>query len=151
MADSPEPIRRDRAPNRVSDYIGAVVFNAILLFVLHKLPDWHTPFITARWAEVLWAVDLALIGSLVGNFALIFYHPRLLHHQLSLVFNVLSAVASWTIYRVFPFDLSRLPLDWFPSLVRALLLFTLAASAVSALVNALKMLRLLFIADDREE
>ncbi len=149
MADAPEPSYRDRS-RRVSEYIGAVVFNAIFLYVLNRLPDWHTPFISARWGEVLWAINLSLIVHIIGNFALIFHHPRLLHHQLNIAFAAVSAVASWTVYRVFPFDLSRIPLDWFPSFVRALLLFTLAAAVVSGLVHALKMLRLLFLPDDPE-
>ncbi len=149
MAEAPEPRERDHS-RKPSNYIGAVAFNAIFLYVLNRLPEWHVPFITGRWRDVLWAVNLSLAVHVIGNFALLFYHPRLLHHQMNIAFAVVSGLATWTIYRVFPFDFSRIPLDWFPSFFRALLLFALAVAVVSGIVHALKLLRLLFVPDDRD-
>lgn len=146
-----EPDRPPRAPShRVSEYIGAVVFNTIFLYVLNRLPDWHVPLITARWREVLWAVNLSLVVQIVGNFALIFYHPRLMHHQMHIAFSIVSAIAVYTVFRVFPFDFSIIPVAWFDRFFRVVLLIALGGTILGGVVHTLKLLRLLFLPGDRD-
>jgi hypothetical protein len=131
--------------NRPSAYIGAVIFNAIFLYVLNRLPDWNVPLLTEAFRDVLWAINLSLIVQIVGNFALIFHHPLILHHQAHIAFHTVSVVAIYTLYRAFPFDFSPIPIAWFGIFFRVVLIFALISTIVSGVVHLVKMLRLLFL------
>ena len=56
---------RDRT--RTSGLIASIVVNGLLLYAAHHVLDWQIGWITARWSDVLWAVDLTLETSIVVN------------------------------------------------------------------------------------
>jgi hypothetical protein len=141
-------LRRER-PNRISAYIGAVVFNAVILVVLHKLPECNLRVLTADYPRILWAVDLSLGVQIAGSFLLIFFHPLYLHYLFNAAFNAVGAVAVWVVYSVFPFRLTEvLPaVSWLESLFKVLLLIGFVASLVSGVLNLYRFIRALLFPD----
>ena len=135
---------KKKPPNRVSNYIPSVIFNAAVLFVVNKLPDWNIAFITADYPDILRAVNMSLIVHIAGNLILIFIHPLLLHHLANTVFSVFSLVAAWVIFSVFPFDFSAVVGSWLNTVVRICLIVGIAGSGVSIVVNLVRAVIAMF-------
>ncbi len=125
--------------NSIGTYIGGVVAGGILLFVINKLPQWHVPFITAAYADILWALNLSLLVQLTGNFMLLFYHPLFLHHIVQVVFNIFSIIALYFLITVFPFSLDELVGDWLHILIRIFLIIGMVATIISIIVHLVKL------------
>ena len=116
------PEKKRDSERSIPAYIGAIVANGILLFVVNKLPDWNLRFITSDYSAVLWAMNLSLLVQIGGNFGLIFFHPRFLHHLLNVAFNVVSLLAVVILFTVFPFDFSHVPGAFLDTIVRIALI-----------------------------
>lgn len=111
-------------------YIAAIVVNAILLAVAHSLLGWHVPFITPAWADVLFAIDLALGGTIVANALFVSYDERWFHELVQIALTALSFVACLVVVQVFPFDFGYQLMNWLTHLVGILVVFALAIAIV---------------------
>jgi hypothetical protein len=89
---------------RIIGYIAAIVFTGVFLVILNNLQTWGVRFVTDRYSEVLWAINLSLGASIVAYMVFIAYDPSWFRHLTQAVLNVFSAVAVYTLYQVFPFD-----------------------------------------------
>ncbi|MEE8441711.1 MAG: hypothetical protein V3S41_08325 [Spirochaetia bacterium] len=96
---------KDRSPGA---YIAGAVANAIVLFLVNRVPDWNLPFVTDGYTAVLWAIHLCILVQIGGNALLIFIHPHFLHYLTQTVFNVVSLLALIVLAVAFPFDFSFL-------------------------------------------
>jgi len=122
----------------MSDYIFSVIFNIAFLVVVNKVPDWNIVFITDTFPDILWALNTSLAVSLAGNFILIFFHPRFLHHLFNAVFAVFGIVAASVMLSVFPFDFSRIAVEWLNIVVRIVLIVGIVGSAIGIVVHSVK-------------
>lgn len=52
--------------NKKAEYIAAVIFNLIFLFIVNNLLNWNIYFITTALNEVLWIVNLSIIAAIIG-------------------------------------------------------------------------------------
>ena len=127
-----------KPPNRISNYIPAIIFNIILIIVLNKIPDWNIVFITESFPDILWAVNMSLAVHIVGNFILIFIHPLFIHHLANAAFSVFSLIATFIIFTVFPFDFSEIVGDWLNILIRLCLIIGIVGAAISIVVHVVK-------------
>jgi len=94
--------RRTRRTRKV-DYVIAIVINLIALYVLHNLLNWHVPFLTERFAAVLWAFDLSIEATIVANVLFLVYDAGWFKHLAQIALDVLGLVVIATLYGVFPF------------------------------------------------
>jgi hypothetical protein len=134
--------RREReAPSRrMGEYISSVVANAILIYVLNRLPDWNiSVLVSDLYRQVLWAINLSL-GVHVGlNFFLIFYHPLSLHYLAGVVLSGVGVIPLARLVSVFPFSFPAQLSDWLTPLVKVLLILGLVGAAIGAAVNLGKL------------
>jgi len=128
--------RKDK-DRSVGAYIAGVVANAIVLFLVNKVPDWNLPFITNGYTAVLWALNLSILVQIGGNALLIFVHPRFLHYLAQTVFNVFSLLAIVVVVAVFPLDFSFITGVINP-IVRIALIVGAVATGITAIVNLLR-------------
>lgn len=126
--------RRAEKDRSVGTYIAGVVANAIVLFLVNKVPDWNLPFITDGYPAVLWAMNLSILVQIGGNALLIFVHPRFLHYLAQTVFNVVSLLAIIVLVAVFPLDFSFLA-GVINTIARIALIIGAVATGISAIVN----------------
>ena len=126
--------RRAEKDRSVGTYIAGVVANAIVLFLVNKVPDWSLPFITDGYPAVLWAMNLSILVQIGGNALLIFVHPRFLHYLAQTVFNVVSLLAIIVLVAVFPLDFSFLA-GVINTIVRIALIIGAVVTGISAIVN----------------
>ena len=125
-------------PNKRSNYIAAVIVNAILVVVVNKIPGWNIGFITGGFTAVLWALNLSFGVQIAGNAVLVAYHPLPLHYAVNVVFNAVGALSTYLVYREFPFDFSETSVPWFDTVARVVLIVGFAGSILGAVVHLIK-------------
>jgi hypothetical protein len=145
MSDREQSDRSSMMPRRrMTDYIFTVIFNIAFLVVVNKVPDWNIPVITDSFPDILWAVNTSVAVSIAGNFILIFFHPRFLHHLFNAVFSVFGILAASVILSVFPFEFADLVGEWLNILIRIVLIVGIVGSAIGVVVNIVKAVRAVF-------
>jgi hypothetical protein len=139
-------------PNRMGNYIAAVILNIILLVVLNKLPDWNFRVLAPSYQDVLWVINLSLGVQVAGNFLLIFFHPLHLHHLGQAIFSTFSAFAVWRIYQVFPFDLTSVTdaIGWFDTVLKVLIMVVFIGTVIGGSLNFYRFLRSVFFPPEEE-
>ena len=70
----------------------------------NNLLRWSVPFITEGFADVLWAINLSLAASIVGNALFLASDPRWFRRAVQIVLNLFGLLSAYMLYRVFPFD-----------------------------------------------
>ena len=97
--------RVTRTSNRRGGYVGSVLVNLVVLWLVNGWPGWQAvPFLTDRTALVIGAVNAAIIARVVAdlvNVVLDLPRPRALGDIVSIGFGLAAIVQVW---RVFPLD-----------------------------------------------
>ena len=141
--------RKKTPPNSLINYIVGVVVNAVLLFLVNKIPAWNLDFIAGNYPEVLWALNLSLIVQIAGNFLLMFYHPMVLHHIGNMLFSIFGFIALIVIYTVFPFILPELRSNWLPTVIKAVMIVGMVGTGIAGIVHLAGTIRFLLLRDNR--
>jgi hypothetical protein len=105
-------LERNREKEQKSEYIAAIIFNLIFLYVVNNLLNWHIYFITNAFNEVLWIINLSIIASIIGNALLLLYSPERLRHGVKIIINIISFIAVYIVYKVFPFNFYNSFYNW---------------------------------------
>jgi hypothetical protein len=117
---------------RTGSYVGAIVANVVLLYVARHLLAWRVPFVTAAWADVLWAVELSLYVAIVGNAVLLSYDPTWLRHGVEVAQGLFGLQAAYWVWALYPFAFGP-----FDELARLLMLLVLVGLAIGVVVAAI--------------
>jgi hypothetical protein len=118
-------------------YIIAIIVNVILLYVIHHLLEWNVFFVTERFSEVLWALDLSLQATILANLLFLVYDAAWFKHLAQIILNLLSILATFLLYWVFPFDFG---LAWWNQLVKFALLLAIVAMGIAIIVEFFKLI-----------
>lgn len=102
----------NKKKNRKSDYIFAIIFNLIFLYIVNNLLNWDIYFITDALNEVLWIVNLSIIVAIIGNALLLAYNPEWFRHVIKIIMNIFALISTYFVYIVFPFDFNNSFLNW---------------------------------------
>ncbi len=98
--------------SKKSEYIAAIIFNLIFWYIVNNLLNWQVYFITTAFNEVLWIINFSIIVSIIGNALLLFYSPERLRHLVKIIINIVSFVATYMVWTVFPFNFYNSFYDW---------------------------------------
>jgi hypothetical protein len=97
---------------RNGEYIAAIIFNFIFLYIFNNLLNWQVYFVTSALNEVLWIINLSIIVAIVGNVLMLLYRPDWFRHVTKIVLNVVAFIAVYLVYIVFPFNFNNSFLNW---------------------------------------
>ena len=114
------------------EYIVAIIFNLILLFVFNNLLNWHVYFITSTFNEVLWIINLSIVVTIIGNFFMLLYRPDWFRHVTKIFLNIVAFAAVYIVYKVFPFNFNNAFLNWGLS---ALLILAMIGIVIAIIVE----------------
>ena len=133
--------RTDRPAGRRAGYVIAVLVNAVLLWLINVSPGWQTlSWITDRFADVVWVINLSLIASIVANAIYVAYDPPRFRAACQIVISLIGLGASVLLLQVFPFDFSAYTLPW-ATVARVVLVIAIVGSAISVLVEVVRLVR----------
>ena len=100
-----EPDDRPAPPSRRGGYVGSILVNHILLWLINGWPGWEAvPFLTGRTALVIGIVNASIIARVVAdavNVVLDRPRPRALGDLVSIGFGLAALIEIW---QVFPLD-----------------------------------------------
>ena len=105
-------MKKDLKMERNQEYIAAIIFNFIFLYIFNNLLNWHVYFVTSALTEVLWIINLSIVVAIIGNFLMLLYRPDWFRHVTKIVLNVVAFAAVYLVYIVFPFNFSNSFLNW---------------------------------------
>lgn len=95
-----------------SEYFVAIIFNLIFLYIVNNLLNWNIYFITNTFNDVLWIINLSIIIAIIGNILLLLYSPERFRHVVKIILNIISFIAVYIVYTVFPFNFYNSFYDW---------------------------------------
>ena len=98
--------RRERS--RASENIWSIVVDLLLLYCAQHVLEWGVPCFTSAWEDVLWAINLSLVVSIVGRAVLLAYDALWFRRVVEVITTSLALVASYWMYAVFPLDFGAL-------------------------------------------
>jgi hypothetical protein len=108
--------------------------------ISNELAAMHIPYLTRFFISCLWAINLFLGFTLIGNFTLLLYRPRWFHHLVMLVICALAILAVYVFYEVFPLEIES---DSLTTLVRVTLWVIMAAIAVALILRLFPLIKAL--------
>jgi hypothetical protein len=131
-----KPIR-----NRRGEYITAIVFNLIWLFIVNKVPDWHLQFINDHYQAVLWALNMNIFIQIGGNILMLIFDIRFIRHLARIIIETANFLLLIILYYIYPFDFSSTH-GWFflDQLIPWLLIIGMIVSALKVFGNIWKLI-----------
>jgi len=102
----------ERKREEKSEYIIAIIVNLIGLYIVNNLLNWHIYFVTNAFNEVLWIINFSIVASIIGNALLLLYSPVRFRHLVKIIINVISFIAVYIVWKVFPFNFYNSFYNW---------------------------------------
>jgi hypothetical protein len=130
----PHRDEEERAQGRRAGYVAAIVVNGLLMYAAHHLLAWGVPFVTPAFADILWAIDLSLLASIVVNGAFLGYDARWFRNLGQIGMTAVSIYVGTIIYAIFPFDFGSDGLNEALRTVAFCVIFALAIALVVQIV-----------------
>lgn len=122
--------------SKKSEYIVAVIFNLIAFYIANNIINWNLSFIAPTFTQVLWAINLAIGVTILGNIILLVYDPSWLRHLTKAVMNVFSFVAAYTFYIIFPLSFTQ---NWINIFIVFLIILTMIGIVVATAYELFKL------------
>lgn len=120
------------------EYVIAIIFNLILLFVFNNLLNWQFNFVTSALTNILWIINLSISIAILGNALLLIYHPNLFRHVMKTVINIFAFIAAFILYLTFPFNFNNFYLYWTLNILLVIIMVVLAISIIVEIVYLLR-------------
>lgn len=102
----------NREKEQKSEYASAIIINLIFLYIVNNLLNWHIYFITNAFNDVLWIINLSILTAIIGNILLLLYSPVRFRHVMKIIINIISFIAVYVVYKVFPFNFYNSFYNW---------------------------------------
>src|SRR5207248_571127 len=132
----------DQRTMRTSGFVGSIVVNAIVLYAAHHVLEWQVDWITPAWSDVLWAVDLTLWASIIGNVLFMTIDAAWFRNLAGAIGCAFAVIAAWWLYVVFPFDFAASATNDVVRLgLAAVVLATALATIVMAILALVELVR----------
>jgi hypothetical protein len=97
----------EEKPVKKSDYVFSVIANLVLLYIANNLLNWNISFVTSTFTQVLWAINLSIVVSIIVNILLIIYDSAWFRHSMKALMNIFALLAAYIFYVVFPLSFSQ--------------------------------------------
>ena len=118
-------------------YFISVVINFIMIYAANNLLSWNVPYLTERFSECLWAVNLSLGVSIFISFVFMVFDRKWFRSFMKSLGNVFSFISVYVFRRVFPLDLSD-SMARTVNLGLVILLILILLSIFIELINSIK-------------
>jgi hypothetical protein len=134
--DKEKPVR-----NRRAEYITAIIFNLIWLFIVNKIPDWHLQFINDHYQAVLWALNLNIFIQIGGNLFMLVFNVRMIRYLSRILLESASFLVLIILYYIYPLDFSGMSgLSFLDTLIPWLLIIGMIVSVLKVFGNLWKLI-----------
>lgn len=132
-------MREERIPESRLSYLIGIIINSFALYVIQKVPEWNIVFITGQYGLVQNVLATAVIVQIAGGVILIVLRTRVMHYLLHVVFSFVSIYAVFRMITVFPFDFAVIGIPVLETVLKILLIISLAAAFIGLVSNMFKL------------
>jgi hypothetical protein len=119
-------------------YLVSIAINFVMIYVVNNLLTWNVPFLTERFIECLWAINLSISASIFIQFIHLFYDPKWFRSLMQALASVFSLVSTYIFWRIFPLDLSE-NMAQMVNLVIIIIIVLIGLSILFELGNAVRL------------
>ena len=120
---------------RTTEYTVAIIFNVIFLYIVNNLLNWHIYFITPSFNEVIWIINLSIIAIIIGNALMLLYRLESFRHIMKIIMNIISFIAVYFVYEVFPFNFYNSFFNWGLSIFLILIMIGLIIASIVEVIK----------------
>ena len=125
---------QSRAQRRAG-YVGSILVNAVLIFLLDAHPGWTAvPFLTPATAQVIGLVTLTLAAGIAANIMYFVADPPRLRAFGDLVTLTISLVTTARIWQVFPFAFHG-SMEFWSTIFRVILIIGIVGACIGLLYS----------------
>ena len=118
-------------------YFMSIVVNVLMMYAANNLLRWNVPYLTERFSECLWAVNLSLSVSIFIHFIFMVFDRKWFRSLMQAIANVFSLISVYVFREVFPLDLSE-SMERMVNMGLVILLILILLSIVVELFNSIK-------------
>ena len=121
-------------------YFVSIVINFLMMYAANNLHNWDVPFLTERFSECLWAVNLSLGVSIFIHFIFMVFDRKWFRSFMQAIANVFSLISVYVFREVFPLDLAD-SMERMVNLGLVIILLLILLSIFVELFNSIKFYR----------
>ena len=121
-------------------YFISIMTNFIMMYAVNNLLSWNAPYLTERFSECLWAINLSLGVSIFIHFVFMVFDRKWFRSFMKSLANVFSFISVVVFRQVFPLNLSD-NMARTANLGLVILLILLILSIFVELINSIKFYR----------
>ena len=121
-------------------YFISIVINFLMMYAANNLHNWNVPYLTERFSECLWAVNLSLGVSIFIHFVFMVFNRKWFRSFMQALENVFSLISVYVFREVFPLDLSD-SMERMVNLGLVIILILILLSIFVELFNSIKIYR----------
>jgi hypothetical protein len=126
---------------RRGEYVWAVIWNFIFLWILSKLPEWKLGFITDSFGAVVWILTLNIYVQIGGNLLMLVFDHRIVRYLARIVTEASGFVTLLALFYIFPFDFSNFHgLFWLDWALPVIFVISMVVSGLKVLSNIWKLI-----------
>lgn len=122
---------------KTSEFIGAIIANVILLYIVNNLLSWNLSFIAPSFQDVLWIFNISIVATIIGNIIFLIYHPGWFRSIIRIILNILGFMVAYYLYTVFPFISSN---NWVIYSVKFALIVVMVVMVIVTIVEVVKLI-----------
>ncbi|MBC7118930.1 MAG: hypothetical protein H5T36_00600 [Methanobacteriaceae archaeon] len=120
-----------------SEFIGAIIINLILLYLINNILSWKLSFILISFKDVIPILNIVVIANITANILYIVYKEEWFWSLSQVALNVISYIMLSTIYRVFPFYFKNIYVYY---MVRGLLIVAMIVTLIAIFAHSIKFI-----------
>jgi len=124
-----------------SEYIVAIIFNLIFLWIVNKIPDWNPGFIKDNYMVVLWILNVNILIQIAGNVLMLLAGLPVIRHLTLILTESASFVTMMVLFYIYPFDFSHFHgLSWLDWVFPIALIVGMVVSVLKVFSNLWKLI-----------
>ncbi|MBM4241548.1 MAG: hypothetical protein FJ150_07820 [Euryarchaeota archaeon] len=122
-----------------SEFIGAIIVNIIILYIVNNLLGWKISFIAPTWTQVLFILNVSIVANILANIGFLIYQRGWFRSLAQIILTIIGFVVAYEFYVVFPFIIQT---EWIAIGLKILIILAMVAFVIATIVE---VLRLIFI------
>jgi hypothetical protein len=122
---------------KTTECVGSIISAIIGLIIMNTYMIWQRfthGVVLDNWFSILWAANLSMVVSIIGNLLLAVYRPARVYSFVQLIHSLASVLSAFVFYGIFPLDFSQIALGWLNTVFRILTIVGMVGGSISALV-----------------
>ncbi|MCK9617712.1 MAG: hypothetical protein M0R21_07730 [Lentimicrobiaceae bacterium] len=122
------------------DYLGAIIVNIIILYVINALPRWEPGFITGGYTAALWIMNINFAVRVLGNFFLLLYSERWFRNLANTIFHLMGFIMLISLYVMYPFVFNTISIHWLDKMIKIIIFISIFVTGIQTIVYSLKLI-----------